>query len=227
MEHFVLGSDEACLMASPTGQVKVFGDKLKDKHEKIVNDSRVSITIVRTAATGGATGPTHFLTAGAKVKAGYTPNWLQRHGAAPGSGIVATPTAFMTEAALLEIAEERAKGIRAMPVIKDHPEWWVLDIMGGFVPHFMNPKALAIYWAHKIRQGKEEGNTSQVNQLYDQDPAKKDKVALRSGADMLRQAASVSNGVVDQWGLVAVGLMAVRSGNANPPRCLPAVNGNI
>jgi hypothetical protein len=33
--------------------------------------------------------------------------------------------------------------------------------------------------------------------------------------------------VVDQWGLVAVGLMAVRSGNANPPRCLPAVNGNI
>jgi hypothetical protein len=107
MEHFVLGSDEACLMASPTGQVKVFGDKLKDKHEKIVNDSRVSITIVRTAATGGATGPTHFLTAGAKVKAGYTPNWLQRHGAAPGSGILATPTAFMTEAARLEIAEER------------------------------------------------------------------------------------------------------------------------
>jgi hypothetical protein len=36
-----------------------------------------------------------------------------------------------------------------MPVIKDHPEWWVLDIMDGFVPHFMNPKALAIYWAHK------------------------------------------------------------------------------
>ena len=29
----------------------------------------------------------------------------------------------MTEAAWLEIAEERAKGIRAMPVIKDHPEW--------------------------------------------------------------------------------------------------------
>ena len=61
MEHFVLGSDEACLVASPTGQVKVFGAKLKDKHEKIVNDSRVFITIVRTAATGGATGPTHFL----------------------------------------------------------------------------------------------------------------------------------------------------------------------
>ena len=58
--EFILGSDEACLMASPTGQVKVFGDKLKDKHEKIVNDSRVSITIVRTAATGGATGPTLF-----------------------------------------------------------------------------------------------------------------------------------------------------------------------
>ena len=227
MEHFVICTDEACLLATPTGQVKVFGDKLKTKHERILSDSRVSITIVRTAATRGATGPTHFLIEGVKVKAGYTPAWLLRHGAAPGSGIIGTPTAFMTEEAWLGMAEERAKGIRAMPVIKDHPEWWVLDIMGGFVPHFMNPKALAIYWAHKIRQGKEEGNTSQVNQLYDQDPAKKDKVALRSGADMLRQAASVSNGGVDQWGLVAVGFMAVRSGNASPPRCLPAVNGNI
>ena len=41
-------------------------------------------------------------------------------------------------------------------------------------------------------------------------------MALRSGADILCQAASVTNGVVDQWGLVAVGLMAVRRGNANP-----------
>ena len=211
MEHFAICTDEACLLATPTGQVKVFGDKLKTKHERILSDSRVSITIVRTAATGGATGPTHFLIEGVKVKAGYTPAWLLRHGAAPGSGIIGTPTAFMTEEAWLGMAEERAKGIRAMPVIKDHPEWWVLEILDGFGPHFSCPKALAIYWAHKIMQAKEEGDTSHVCQLYDQQPAKEDKVVLRCGTSMLRQAASVTKGVVDQWGLVAVGLIAARS----------------
>ena len=43
MPHFILGSDEACLLASDGGKVKVFGDKGKHKHEKILADSRVSI----------------------------------------------------------------------------------------------------------------------------------------------------------------------------------------
>ena len=109
-----------------------------------------------------------------------------------------------------------------MPVIKDHPEWWVLDILDGFGSHFSCPEALAIYWALKIRQAKEEGHTSHVCQFYDQEPAKKDKVVLRSGTAMLRQAASVSKGVVDQWGLVAVGLMAVRSGTKDPQMWIDA-----
>jgi len=48
MPHFILGSDEACHLASDGGKVKVFGDKGKHKHEKILADSRVSITILRT-----------------------------------------------------------------------------------------------------------------------------------------------------------------------------------
>ena len=72
MPHFILGTDESCLMASDGGKVKVFGDKGKRKHEKILADSRVSITILRTAATGGATGPTQFLLEGAKVKTRIT-----------------------------------------------------------------------------------------------------------------------------------------------------------
>ena len=216
IEHFLLGSDEACLMAAPNGMVKVLGDAEKRKHEHINSDSRESITFLRTASTGGATGPTQFLIKGTKVKAGYTKAWLTRHGAPPGSSIVPTPTAFMTEAAWLEMAEDRAKGIRAMPVIKDHPLWWVAEILDGFGAHFMNPQALAIYWRYRIMQIKEEGDTSQVNQLYDRDPAKKDKVVLRDGNAMLREAASVTRGVVDQWGLVAVGLMAVREGVKKP-----------
>ena len=53
-------------------------------------------------------------------------------------------------------------------------------------------------------------------QLYDQNPAKNDKVLLHSGVDMLRSAAAVSLGIVDQWKLVNVGLMAVRDGVKKP-----------
>jgi hypothetical protein len=200
MKHFVVTTDEACLMASATGQVKILGEKDKKKHEKILHDSRVSITIVRTAATGGATGPTNFCLEGTKVKAGYSSAFLQRHGAAAGSSITMTPTAFMTEKAWVEMAPARAAGIRSMAVIRDHPDWWVVEVLDGFGPHFSSPVALKVYYDSKILQLKEEGDTSQVCQLYDQDPAKKDKVVLRSGNGMLRSAASVSKGVIDQWG---------------------------
>ena len=96
--------------------------KKKKKHEKVLSDSRESITILRTAACGGATGPTTFLMNGAKIKTGYTDQFLRKHGAAPGSSVVMTPSAFMTEDAWLEIAAKRADGIRAMPVIRDHPD---------------------------------------------------------------------------------------------------------
>ena len=66
--HFVIGGDEACLMASATGVVKVLGDKSKIKHEIIMNDSRASMSVLRTAATGDATGPTYFLMEGVKTK---------------------------------------------------------------------------------------------------------------------------------------------------------------
>ena len=101
----------------------------------------------------------------------------------------------MTREAWLGMAEKRAKGMRSIPVICDHPDWWALE---GAPMHFIDPAVLTIYWDHKIMQGKEEGDTSQVCQLYDQDPAKNDKVLLHSGVDMLRSAAAVSLGIVDQ-----------------------------
>jgi hypothetical protein len=84
MPHFVIGGDEACLMASATGVVKVIGDKLKKKHKIIVNNSRVSMTILRTAATGGATGPTHFSMEASSLSKATLP---------PGSSATARPRA--------------------------------------------------------------------------------------------------------------------------------------
>jgi len=211
ISHFVVAGDEACLMASAKG-VNIFGCRLKKKHEKNTNDSRDAVTVLRTGSTAGATGPTVFLSKGAKVKDGYTNKWLTDNGAAPGSRIIATPNAFMTMEAWEEMAEPVAKGIRAMPVIRDHPNWWLIYILDGFVCHFGSPKALDVYYKNKILLVKEEGDTSHVCQIYDQLPAKQDKAECKFWLDKLRHIASLTKGVVDQWILIAIALQAVRAG---------------
>ena len=67
--------------------MKVLGDVEKAKHEKILNDSRDSITILRCPSTAGSTGPTNFVMQGNKAKGGYNEKSLLRHGAAPGPTI--------------------------------------------------------------------------------------------------------------------------------------------
>eukprot|EP00961_Rhodomonas_salina_P138502 1863046-Rhodomonas_salina.1 len=75
IEHFIVGGDETCLLAS-AGEVSVLGDKEKKKHEITTHDSRVSITMYRVGSAGGATGPTGFLMGGVRKRAGYDDAWL-------------------------------------------------------------------------------------------------------------------------------------------------------
>ena len=138
MIHFVIGGDETCLLASD-GSVKIIGDAEKRKHEINTGNSRTSITIYRTGSVAGATGPTGFLPPGVRRKTGYTDAFLERHGCAKGSTIVMTKTGYMAEEAWVEMAEATAAGIRAMPVICDNPDWWVVKIIDGFGPHTSSP----------------------------------------------------------------------------------------
>ena len=73
--------------------------------------------MVRTGSAKSV-GPTIFLLAGQRKREGYTDGFLKQHGAAAGSTIEMTPTAFMTDDAWVATAEKLAKGIRDMPVIK-------------------------------------------------------------------------------------------------------------
>ena len=86
-------------MAEARGDVNVLGEVEKAKNEKILNDSRASITIMRCASTAGSTGPTNFVMQGTKLKEGYTEKFLLRHGAVPGSSFAMSPSAFMTSEA--------------------------------------------------------------------------------------------------------------------------------
>ena len=181
------------------------------QHEKKLSDSRVSASMYRTGSAAGVNGPTAFLPEGQRRKPEYSDDFLIKHGAAPGSCIVMTDSGYMTTEAWEKIAESIALGIRQMPVIRDNPDWWCVMILDGFSAHLYSVKALEIYAKHKIRLGKEEGDTSHICQAYDKDVAKKDKTSIRSSLALLRSWTSVTKGVVSSWDLVHIGLAAVRS----------------
>ena len=209
MPHFVIGGDETCLLAS-AGDVKIVGDKEKKHHDVTTGSSRTSITLYRTGSAAGTDGPTAFLPPGVRVKSGFTDEFLVKNGAAPGSTIVMTPTGYMTEDAWVELAPKMGKGIRTMPVICENPNWWVCKIIDGFGPHVSSEAAMQIYYDHKIILLKEEGDSSHVNQAYDQEVAKSDKRSMRDALGFLRSSNKLSKSTIDGWQLIHVGLACCR-----------------
>ena len=203
-EHFFLNWDEECLLACDQHSA-IVGEKGRKKHERKIADSRESITMYRSGSAAGAQGPTGFIIKGKRCRTGFTSKFLTDNGAAPGSCFVLTENAFMTDAAWLELTRSVCQGIREMPVIRDHPDWWVVKTLDGFKSHVNSPEALQVYWDHKILLIKEEGDSSHVNQPFDRLVAKADKLNMRSLLAMIKRK------VVDQWDLVHVGLGAVRA----------------
>ena len=121
-----------------------------------------------------------------------------------------TLTGYMTEDAWVELAPRMADGIRALPVISDMPHWWVLKIIDGFGPHVSSEAAMQIYYDKKIVLLKEEGDSSHVNQAYDQEVAKSDKRSMRSALGFLRSSSKLTRQTIDGWQLIHVGLSCCR-----------------
>ena len=109
-----------------------------------------------------------------------------------------TPTAYMTDAAWLNMTKKMCEGIRAMPVIKDHEDWWCLMSLDGFGSH-LTPAALEIFARYNILVIKEEGDTSHMCQAYDQEVARSDKRWTREILDAYRLGV---HGVLSQWELI-------------------------
>jgi hypothetical protein len=65
----------------------------------------------------------------------------------------------MTTETWSEIAPKLAKGIRCMPVFKDHPNWKVCLTLDGFSSHLV-PKDLPVFTNAKSKVVKEEGDAS-------------------------------------------------------------------
>ena len=87
-----------------------------------------------------------------------------------------------------------------MERVRDHPKWWVILLLDGFQSH-LEPKALEVFAKNKILIVKEEGDTSQVSQAYDQEVAKEDKRWARELLDSYKFAVKDT---VSQWDLIII-----------------------
>ena len=181
-----------------------------------MRDSRDSISIHRTGAPGGSTGPTSILLKGQKKPSHCTSDFLVTHGAAPGSDICMTENAHVTNVAWSAMAESHCQGVRAMPFIKANPDWWVLEIFDGCGSHVNNLEALDVREQRRIIAVKEEADSSHVNQACNKHVARSDKAFLRECLSQMRQAKSLNKGVVTQWNLVHVVLATI--GETKPER---------
>ena len=67
------------------------------------------------------------------------------------------------------------KGYWDLPVVRDNPQWWMIEIFDGFGAHLTNLNSLKQRAEAKILSIKEEGDLSLYNQAYDKHVAKSDK----------------------------------------------------
>jgi len=216
IDHFVVGGDETCLMSDSNGDLKIVGAKDKRKHERKVSDNRCSITMFRTGLPSGHNGPTAFILKGKKRPAGINEELLIANGCEPGSTIAMTENAFMTDAAWEEITPKIVQGYRALPVVRDNPDWWVFELVDGYGSHHNCAPANQYRYDHKVLSLKEEGDSSHVNQAYDRQTAKSDKQAHREALNWLMQDKMFNSNLLDQRDLVCTGMAAVRKSRDDP-----------
>ena len=191
----------------------MIGNKKKRKQEKNSNDSRESITCLRIGSAAGDEGPRVFLTEGKSLghhRSFNIHNFATTYRAPPGSHVIPTPSVYMTDDTWIELAEPLAKGIRAMSVIKDHPDWWCLLSLDGYGSH-LKTDALAMFAKYNILVIKEEGDSSHLCQAYDQLVAKQDKRVTRNLLEGYRYS---KHGVITQYELVIIANTAMNAPNS-------------
>ena len=69
----------------------------------------------------------------------------------------------MKDVAYIQLVPIICKGISAIPVMCDHPDWWVMLTLDGYYIHINVHESLKLFAEYKIFFMKEKCDTSQVN----------------------------------------------------------------
>jgi hypothetical protein len=91
IHYFIAAGVETNLMVSDDNRgVKVSGEANRKKHEKKSAGCRPSISLYRTGAVAGDTGPTIFLMKCNTKRHGFTDHYLRSNGCTIGSTVIMT-----------------------------------------------------------------------------------------------------------------------------------------
>ena len=166
---------------------------------------------MRVGSVGGSTGPLSVLVPGVKKQQIFSEEFMMKHGAPVGSNVYMNENGFMTTKTWLELLPDLIRGIRAMPVIVDNPDWWCALLVDGFNAHCLSAEAMQMLHDNKIILVKEEPDSSHFCQVYDQLVTKGDKATAREVLDDLRLAKACSTSEnkpshikINKWTLVNV-----------------------
>ena len=85
-----------------------------------------------------------------------------------------TEKVFMTNKAWAACTEHLINGYRNSEVVKDNPDWGMIDFLGGFISHERVVQANITRRDAKVNSIKEESHTSHCNQAFDRLVAQND-----------------------------------------------------
>ena len=98
----------------------------------------------------------------------FKDDFAKNHKAPHGSKAIPAPNVYMTYKVLNDLVPGSAKGICDLSVIKDYPELWMVLTLKFYRSHLQGDE-LKIFADYIIFIVKEDGDTSQVCQVYDKD----------------------------------------------------------
>jgi hypothetical protein len=130
----------------------------------------------------------------------------------PGSTIIMTKNAYMTDDAWLKVSKAIVKGYCLMPLIKDNPNWHIAELLDGFRSHENVLEAYGLCAEALIISLKEESNSSHVTQGYYQLVAKQDKKNAAESLYDQRRSKKWFTGKshISQWELLTTAMDIVR-----------------
>ena len=112
-------------------------------------------------------------------------NFSTKHGAPPGSKVIPTPNTHMTEKVWNDMAPDFEKVLQYTHVVKNYLYLFMEITLDGIGYNFEGGD-LKVFEDHKILILKEEGDTSQVCQAYDNEVAKSNKRHHRDCLNVIR-----------------------------------------
>ena len=117
----------------------------------------------------------------------------------------------MNDVAWIQLVPILCNIISVMPVICDHPDWWVMLLLGVYSSHINVHESLKVFSEYNIFAVKEEGDTPQFNQAYYQAVARSDNHMIHSLLDNVR---THSKNFMSHFKLITICFHALKSMNA-------------